>query len=113
MAERKNVGGCAEQVSKIVSNLPKDALAAICAKYHVKELALFGSVLRSDFREDSDIDVLVEFEPETAIGLLGFIGMGHELSQVLGREVDLVPKDGLKRRIRRPIIESAKVIYER
>ena len=109
MAEKRNV----ERRAGHVPDLPKDAIAAICAKYHVKELALFGSVLRSDFREDSDIDVLVEFEPETAIGLLGFIGMGHELSEVLGREVDLVPKDGLKRRIRRPILESARVIYER
>lgn len=112
MAKRRNVGS-ADRVSEFVLNLPKDAIEAICAKYHVKELALFGSALRSDFRQDSDIDVLVEFESDTAIGLLAFIGMGQELSEILGREVDLVPKERLKRRICKPILESARVIYER
>ena len=51
-------------------NIPDEALADVCRRYHVRELALFGSILRDDFRSDSDIDVLVEFEPGAHIGLI-------------------------------------------
>ena len=93
--------------------LPMDEIRELCAKYDVKELALFGSVLRPDFREDSDVDVLVDFDEDTALGLMGFARLARELGELLHRQVDLVPKDGLKRRIRRPVLESAQVIYER
>jgi predicted nucleotidyltransferase len=59
------------------------------------------------------VDVLVEFEPEATIGFLALAGLARELGGVVGRHVDLVPKDGLKRRIRKPILDSAQVIYAR
>ncbi len=90
-----------------------DSVAEIAKRYPVKELALFGSVLRDDFTPDSDVDVLVEFEPDATIGFLGMAALARELSAVTGRQVDLVPKAGLKPRIRKPILDSAQVIYAR
>ena len=100
-------------MSRFQIDIPMDAVAETCKKYHVKELALFGSVLRDDFRLDSDVDVLVEFEPDTRIGFIGMAGLMIDLSEIIGRKVDLVPKNGLKRRIRKPVLESAQVIYAR
>ena len=94
-------------------DIPEEKLARACREYQVKELALFGSVLRPDFGPDSDIDVLVEFEPDARIGFLAMASLARELSDMLGRQVDLVPKVGLKRRIRRPVLESAQVIHAR
>lgn len=68
--------------------IPQDRLEAFCRRHHIRRLSLFGSVLRSDFRPDSDVDVLVEFEPGCVPGL-GFFGMENELSEILGRKVDL------------------------
>jgi uncharacterized protein len=89
----------------------RDALAEVCERYDVQELALFGSVLRDDFREDSDIDVLVMFKPGARMGLFRFIDLQRELEKLLGRSVDLVPKDGLKRLVRKQVLESSEVIY--
>ena len=69
-------------------DLPLDRLAEICRRYHVRELALFGSVLRDDFGPESDVDILVEFQPGATPGL-AFFGMEIELSELLGRRVDL------------------------
>src|ERR1700749_3122379 len=92
-------------------NIPTTALTALCRKYHVRELSLFGSALQDHFRPDSDIDLLVEFEPDARIGFIAFAQFQSELSQLLGREVDLVPKGGLKPLIRDSVISSAKVLY--
>ncbi|MEN6356644.1 MAG: nucleotidyltransferase family protein [Armatimonadota bacterium] len=92
-------------------SIPIEAIKELCKKYRVKELALFGSVLREDFRPDSDIDVLVEFESDAHIGFLGMAALARELSGLLDRNVDLVPKGGLKRRIRKPVLDSSMVIY--
>jgi predicted nucleotidyltransferase len=67
---------------------PKERIAEFCRKHQIKKLAIFGSALRPDFRADSDIDVLVEFEPGQVPGL-AFFGMQDELSTILGRKVDL------------------------
>lgn len=91
--------------------IPRDAIAAVARRYHVKELALFGSVLRDDFRADSDVDVLVEFEAEAPIGFLELAALARELSAVVDRKVDIVPKKGLKAIIRRSVLDSAQVIY--
>jgi hypothetical protein len=99
-------------MSQYQIDIPIDAVRELCKKYQVKELALFGSVLRPDFRPDSDIDVLVQFEPDARIGFMEMAGLMNELSEVLGRKVDLVPKDGLKKRIRKPVLDSSQVIYE-
>ncbi len=60
--------------------LPKDEIAAFCRRHHIRKLALFGSVLRDDFRPDSDVDVLVEFEPEARVGFFEFVEIEDELS---------------------------------
>ncbi len=91
--------------------IPEDELEELCRRYHVRELALFGSVLRDDFRDDSDVDVLVEFEPNAPIDLILFVRLGRELSVLLGRRVDLVEKPGLKRFLRDEVLDSARVIY--
>ena len=89
---------------------PND-IQAFCQRYQVRELALFGSVLRDDFRTDSDIDVLVEFEPEAQIGFLALARMQRELSTIFRRPVDLVTKTGLKPKIRQVVLDSMRVLY--
>ena len=68
--------------------IPYDRIADFCRRNHIRKLSLFGSVVREDFKPDSDVDVLVEFEPEYTPGLR-FFSMQTELSQILGRPVDL------------------------
>lgn len=91
--------------------ISRTQLADFCRRYHIRSLALFGSVLRDDFRPDSDIDVLVEFEPDASISLMDYIGAMHELSDLLGRPVDLVDRAGLKPVIKEAVLNSAEVIY--
>jgi predicted nucleotidyltransferase len=69
-------------------SLDRDRIADFCRRYHIRRLALFGSVLRDDFGPDSDVDVLVEFEPGHVPGL-AFLSMEEELSGILGHKVDL------------------------
>ena len=94
-------------------NLPFDRnrIAEFCRRWNVVELAIFGSVARGDFREDSDIDVMVSFAPEAHIGLLSLAHMENELSAMFNRKVDLVTKGGLKPLIRDEIIAEAQVLY--
>lgn len=87
------------------------AIKDLCERYRVQELSIFGSALREDFRMDSDIDLLVEFEPEAQIGFVTLSRMQRELSAILNRPVDLVPKGGLKPKIREIVISSARVLY--
>ncbi|MGD0139794.1 MAG: nucleotidyltransferase domain-containing protein, partial [Tepidisphaeraceae bacterium] len=77
-----------------------DQLAAFCRKWKVRELSIFGSVLRDDFREDSDVDVLIETLPESELGW-DWLDMQSELAALLGRKIDLVFKDGLRNPYRR------------
>ncbi len=91
--------------------LPAEKIAEICRKYQVRELAVFGSAARGDMRPDSDVDLLVEFEPEASIGLFELAGMEEELAALLGRRVDLVSKRGLKPRVRPHVLRDAKVVY--
>lgn len=92
-------------------DIPKEELADLCRRYHIRQLAVFGSVLRDDFGPDSDVDVLVEFEPEAHIGFMALGRIQRELSTILQRPVDLVPKNGLKPKIRHAILSSAEVLY--
>jgi predicted nucleotidyltransferase len=92
-------------------SIPADDLKAVCRRYKVSELSIFGSAIRADFHADSDIDLLVQFEPSARIGFLAFASLQRELSELLGRKVDLVPKDGLKPFIRDSVISGAKVLY--
>ena len=92
-------------------NIPEAALARFCKANHIVRLAFFGSVLGDDFGPDSDIDLLVEFEPGVKLGLLKMAGMENELSQMLGRKVDLRTRFDLSRYFRQEVIDSAEVAY--
>ncbi len=92
-------------------DMPRDSIAEFCRRHHVRRLSLFGSVLRDDFRPGSDVDVLVEFEPGEAPGL-AFFGMADELSDILGRKVDLSTPGFLSRYIRDDVIAEAQVQYD-
>lgn len=95
--------------------LPEEKLVEFCQRWKVSELALFGSVLRDDFRIDSDIDILITFAPDARRGLMTLAKMKYELEDLLGREVDLVNKSALETShnwIRRnEILGTAQVIY--
>jgi predicted nucleotidyltransferase len=92
--------------------IDRDAISEFCRRHHIKKLSLFGSVLRDDFGPDSDVDVLVEFEPGHTPGLK-FITMQDELSSMLGRKVDLLTPKFINRRIRKKVLEEAEVQYVR
>lgn len=85
-------------------------LAEFCSRHHIRRLALFGSVLRRDFRPDSDVDVLVEFEPGHTPGL-AFFDIQEELSRLLGRKVDLNTPQFLSPRIREKVRAQAEVVF--
>ena len=92
-------------------NIAHDNLAEFCRRHHIRKLALFGSVLRDDFHPESDIDVLVEFDPAHIPGF-AFIRVQDELSELLGgHEVDLVTPEFLNRRIRERVLAEAEVQY--
>jgi predicted nucleotidyltransferase len=95
----------------VAIEIDRTKIADFCRAHHIRELSLFGSVLRDDFRADSDIDVLVEFVPGTVVGLR-IIDIEDELSRILGgHKVDLVPKKYLNRRLRDRILASAELQY--
>ena len=91
--------------------IPEKELAKFCRRNHIRRLALFGSVLREDFQPDSDVDVLVDFEPGANIGMFALIEIQDELSDLIGRPVDLILRDGLKRVIRDSVLASSQEIY--
>jgi predicted nucleotidyltransferase len=93
------------------NELPLELLSSYCRQNDIRKLALFGSVLRDDFRVDSDVDILVEFEPDARVGFLALARMQRELSELLDRTVDLVPESGLKPLIRNDVLDSAEVVY--
>jgi len=93
-------------------DIPKEKIAEFCQRNHIRQLAIFGSALRSDFDEQSDIDVLVEFEPNQAPGLFGIVRMERELSALLGgRKVDLRTPEDLSRYFRQRVLQEAEVQY--
>jgi len=96
--------------SKAQILFPREKIAEFCRRHHIKTLAIFGSVLRSDFRDDSDIDVLVEFEIGRVPGL-AFFAMEEELSKILGRKVDLNTPQFLSKYFRDRVMKEAVVQY--
>ena len=92
-------------------DINQQQIAAFCRKHHIRKLALFGSVLREDFRPDSDVDVLVEFNPGQEPGFLRLAKMERELSEALGRTVELRTPEDLSRLFRDTVVKAAKVIY--
>ena len=97
------------------AEIPKDAIAEFCRRNHIRRMALFGSVLWDDFTPESDVDLLVEFEPGRTVGL-AFIDMQDELSQIFGRPVDMHTFKSVERSrnplLRNEILTSAEALYE-
>ena len=93
--------------------IPKDSISQFCTQNHIKRLALFGSVLRDDFRSDSDIDVIVECIPGKRVGMLAMARIERELSQIFGgRKVDLRTLAELSRYFRDDVMKRAEVCYD-
>jgi len=92
-------------------HIPSEELSHFCQRYQVRELALFGSTLGQDYGPDSDVDLLVSFEPEARVTFSTLARMQRELEALLGRPVDLIPKDGLKPVIRNQVLATARVLY--
>ena len=92
-----------------------DRIAEFCQRNHIRRLALFGSVLRDDFTPESDVDILVEFEPGARVGL-AFITVQDELSNILGRRVDMSTFEGIEGSrnwlLRAEILDSVEVVYD-
>lgn len=92
--------------------IDQETIAEFCRKWRITEFALFGSVLRDDFRPDSDVDVLVRLQPDHGLSLFDWVDMIEELKQMFGRNVDLVEREGLRNPFRRhSILTSKQVIY--
>jgi predicted nucleotidyltransferase len=91
--------------------IPKDKLAEFCRRHHIVKLSFFGSVLRDDFTPESDVDVLVEFDPAHIPGLIRFAGMEIELSKILGRKADLNTPNFISRYFRDKVLAEAQVQY--
>lgn len=92
--------------------IPREKVADFCRQNHIRTLSLFGSVLRDDFRQDSDVDVLVEFEPDAPHSLFDLVRMQEELAGLLGHKVDLVEGAALRNPFRRyEIMRSQQVIF--
>jgi uncharacterized protein len=99
-------------ISKARFGISKEKMAEFCRHHHIQKLSLFGSVLREDYRPDSDVDVLVEFEPNHGPGFIGLMKMEKELSLLLdGRKVDLVTEKFLNHRIRSRVLADAEIQY--
>lgn len=91
--------------------VPEDEIASFCKKHHIHKLALFGSVLRDDFGSDSDVDILVKFEPGHVPSLFHLFDMEDELSTILGVRVDLRTPGDLSRYFRQKVLFTAEVSY--
>ena len=98
-------------MAKARIDIPKDEIADFCRRNRIRRLALFGSVLRDDFTCESDVDVLVEFEPDARVGVRFFL-LEQELSRILGRKVDLNAPGFLSRYFREEVLAEAEVQYD-
>jgi uncharacterized protein len=96
--------------SRVRIEVPRERIVEFCRRHHIRRLAFFGSVLRDDFAPGSDVDVLVEFEPGKTPGL-AFFGMQDELSEILGRRVDLNTPADLSPYFRDRVLQQAEPVY--
>jgi len=92
-------------------SIPNELIKKFCLQNHIRKLALFGSVLGEDFTDDSDIDILVEFEPGTKVGLR-FFAIEEELSRIFGRKVDLNTPGFLSEHFRSEVVNKALFLYD-
>lgn len=86
-------------------------MTVICQRYHVRELSIFGSAARGELKPNSDVDLLVDFEPQARIGLLELAGLIEDLSALIGRPVDVAVKPALKPLVRSEVLADARVLY--
>lgn len=93
-------------------NIPKEKIDGFCKKNHIRKLSIFGSALRQDFRFDSDVDVLVEFEPETRVGMIRLAEIESELGEILGRKADLNTPGFISKYYRDKVLDEAVVHYD-
>lgn len=99
-------------MSRLRIHLPQARIEGFCGRWNITELAAFGSVLRDDFAHDSDVDLLVTFTPGAQHSLLDLVQMQEELTEILGRPVDLIEEQGLRNPFRRNgILSTKEVIY--
>ena len=97
---------------KVRIDLPGEKIAEFCRRWKVTEFGLFGSVLRDDFRPDSDVDVLVTFAVDAGWSLFDLVEMQEELKAIIGHEVELVEREGLRNPFRRrEILRNLQVVY--
>ena len=96
---------------KIHINVPEGEIDSFCIRNRIKKLSFFGSVLRDDFSPASDVDVLVEFMPGTVVGFIRLAGMEMELTDILGRKVELRTPAELSRYFRQDVLNTAEVQY--
>jgi hypothetical protein len=92
--------------------LPKDQIAEFCRRHRIRRLSVFGSALREDYGPDSDVDVLVEFEPDACVGLITLAGMELELAEIIGHKVDLNTPGFLSKYYRDQVLRGAVVQYD-
>jgi predicted nucleotidyltransferase len=97
--------------SKTKIEIPQERIAEFCRRHHIRKLSFFGSVISEHFTQDSDVDVLVEFEQGQVVGLLRLAGMEIELSEILGRKVDLRTPADLSRYFKDDVLSAAEVQY--
>ncbi len=93
-------------------SVPKERLVEFCQRNHIRRLSVFGSALRGQLRPDSDIDLLVEFEPSHTPGLFSIVRMEMELTEMLGRKADLRTPEDLSEYFRDEVMENAELQYQ-
>ncbi len=98
-------------MSKLPIQLPKQKIGSFCKKYHIISFAIFGSVLTTNFKKTSDVDVLVKFEKKHIPNLFEFIDIESELSDMIGRPVDLKTPNDLSPYFKKEVLANAKQIY--
>ena len=91
--------------------VPREALRRFCSIYNVREVAVFGSAVRDDFGDDSDVDILIDLAPDARVGLVKLQRMRDELAQIWGRPVDLLTREGLNPHIRDQVLREAEIVH--
>lgn len=113
--KKVEVSGFVPLSHPVAIELPQAAIAQFCQRWKIEEFYLFGSVLRDDFRSDSDIDVMVQFAADARWGLLALVEMKEQLEEIFNRKVDLLTKKSIEESEnwirRKEILSTAKVIY--
>lgn len=107
-----SAGGVRAVSYSLEQRMPKEALIAFCERNHIRRLSVFGSAIRGELRAESDLDILVEFEPDHTPGLFSVIRMEMELSETLGRKVDLRTPDDLSQYFRDEVMANAELQYQ-